>query len=86
MFESFKQNWSAYLMEADGLAGFVLGAGLLAIFLEHPDFPAMRSSFRGEESAVWRRVPLGIIMGAYIALVIRLFSEKSGAHINAAAT
>ncbi len=73
-------------MEAAGLTGFVLGAGLLTIFLEHPDFPAMQSSFGGEENAVWRRVPLGVLMGAYIAVVIGLFGEKSGAHINPATT
>ena len=73
-------------MEAAGLAGFVLGAGCLAVFLEHPDFPAMQSSFGGEENAIWRRVPLGLIMGAYIALVVYLFGEKSGAHINPATT
>ncbi len=73
-------------MEAAGLAGFVLGAGLLTIFLEHPDFPAMQSSFGGEENAIWRRVPLGLMMGAYIALVIYFFGEKSGAHINPATT
>jgi aquaporin Z len=84
MIETFKRYWRVYLMEAGGLAGFVLGAGLLTIFLEHPDFPAMRSSFGGEENAIWRRVPLGILMGAYIALVIYLFGEKSGAHINPA--
>ncbi len=84
MLEVFKRHWRAYLMEAAGLAGFVLGAGLLTIFLEHPDFPAMQSSFGGEENAVWRRIPLGVLMGAYIALVIYLFGKKSGAHINPA--
>jgi hypothetical protein len=53
MLETLKQHWQAYLMEALGLAGFVLGAGCLAVFLEHPDFPAMRSSFGGEENAIW---------------------------------
>jgi aquaporin Z len=86
MIETFKRNWRVYLMEAAGLAGFVLGAGLLTIFLEHPDFPAMQSSFGGTENAIWRRVPLGLLMGAYIALVIYLFGEKSGAHINPATT
>jgi len=86
MLETFKQHWQAYLMEAAGLAGFVLGAGCLAVFLEHPDFPAMRSSFGAAENAIWRRVPLGLIMGAYIAVVIYLFGEKSGAHINPATT
>ncbi len=73
-------------MEAAGLASFVLGAGLLTVFLEHPDFPMMQSSFGGEENAIWRRVPLGLLMGAYIAAVIYLFGEKSGAHINPATT
>ncbi len=86
MIENFKPNWRVYLMEAAGLAGFVLGAGLLTVFLEHPDFPAMQSRFGGTENAIWRRVPLGVLMGAYIALVIRLFGEKSGAHINPATT
>ncbi len=73
-------------MEAFGLAGFVLGAGCLAVFLEHPDFPAMKGAFGGEANAIWRRVPLGLIMGAYIAVVIYLFGEKSGANINPATT
>ena len=86
MLETFNKHWREYLMEAAGLAGFVLGAGLLTVFLEHPEFPAMQSSFGGEENAIWRRVPLGLIMGAYIALVVYLFGEKSGAHINPATT
>ena len=86
MLETFKRHWREYLMEAVGLAGFVLGAGCLAVFLEHPDFPAMRSSFGAAENAIWRRVPLGLIMGAYIAVVIYLFGEKSGANINPATT
>jgi len=86
MLETFKRYWREYLMEAFGLAGFVLGAGLLTVFLEHPDFPAMQSSFGSEENAIWRRVPLGILMGAYIALAVYLFGEKSGAHINPATT
>lgn len=86
MLEIFKRHGREYLMEAAGLAGFVLGAGLLTIFLEHPDFPVMQSLFGGEANAIWRRVPLGLMMGAYIALVIRLFGEKSGAHVNPATT
>lgn len=73
-------------MEAAGLGGFLIGAGLLAVFLEHPDFPVMQSWLGTPENAVWRRVPLGILMGAYIAGVIYLFGEKSGAHINPAVT
>jgi aquaporin Z len=86
MSEIFKRCGRVYLMEAAGLASFVLGAGLLTVFLEHPDFPMMQSSFGGEENAIWRRVLLGLLMGAYIAAVIYLFGEKSGAHINPATT
>jgi len=86
MLETFKRHWREYLMEAAGLAGFVIGAGFLTIFLEHPNFPAMQSSFSSAENAIWRRVPLGILMGAYITLVVYLFGEKSGAHINPATT
>ena len=71
-------------MEAAGLAGFVLGAGLLSIFLEHPGLPVMQSSWK--DHALLRRVPLGIIMGCYIFLVTLLIGKKSGAHINPAAT
>lgn len=73
-------------MEAVGLAGFVLCAGLLTVFLEHPHFPVMQSAFGGESMSVVRRVPLGILMGAYIAGVVYLFGEKSGAHIDPATT
>lgn len=86
MFEVFKRHWQAYLMEAVGLGGFVVGAGILTIFLEHPDFPVMQSRFGTEENAIWRRFPLGISMGLYVALVVYLFGEKSGAHINPATT
>lgn len=71
-------------MEAFGLAGFVIGAGLLTILLEHPDLPIMKSSLG--KYAVLRRIPLGIIMGGYISCVILLFGKKSGAHINPSVT
>ncbi len=86
MLENFRRHWREYLMETAGLAGFVLGAGLLTVFLEHPDFPAMQSSSGGEENAIWRRVPLGIIMGGYISAIVYMFGKKSGAHINPATT
>lgn len=84
MIETFKRHWREYLMEAAGLAGFVVGASLLTVFLEHPDFSVMRSAL-GEYPAL-RRVPLGIVLGAYIAGVVYLFGKSSGAHINPAVT
>jgi aquaporin Z len=84
MLQYLKKNWQTYLMELLGLAGFVLGAGLLTIFLEHPDLPVMKSKL--QHYALLRRIPLGIIMGAYIAIVILLSGKKSGAHINPSVT
>ncbi len=71
-------------MESAGLAGFVAGASLLTVFLEHPELPTMQSVF-GEYPTL-RLVPLGIILGAYVAGVVYLFGKRSGAHINPAVT
>ena len=71
-------------MEAFGLAGFVIIAGLLTIILEHPELPVMHS-FLGKYMLL-RRIPLGLIMGAYITVIVILFSKKSGAHINPSVT
>ncbi len=79
-----KNNIRFYLMEAAGLAGFVIGAGLLTIILEHPGMPVMQSGWKGYP--LLRRVPLGIIMGMYIFFITRLIGKRSGAHINPAAT
>lgn len=84
MIASFEKHWQAYLMEFTGLAGFVLIAGLSTIFLEHPDMPVMKSVL--QDYPLIRRIPLGIILGIYIAVVILLFGNKSGAHFNPAAT
>lgn len=84
MIESIRMHWQIYLMEAFGLAGFVLFAGLLTIFLEHPDLPVMKSELQNHP--LLRRVPLGIILSIYISVVILLFGKKTGAHINPSVT
>src|SRR5688500_12129849 len=84
MIESVKLHCREYLMEAAGLGGFVVGASLLTVFLEHPEMPAMRSLF-GQHPTL-RRIPLGIILGGYVAGVVYLFGRRSGAHINPAVT
>ena len=71
-------------MEAAGLAGFVVGASLPTVFLEHPELPVMKSTLG--EYPMLRRVPLGIVLGAYIAGVVYLFGKRSGAHINPGVT
>jgi aquaporin Z len=84
MIESLKLHWREYLMEAAGLSGFIIGASLMTVFLEHPEMPAMRSAF-GEYPTL-RLVPLGIVLGGYITGVVYLFGKRSGAHINPAVT
>jgi len=79
-----KSKWKILFMEAAGLAGFVLGAGILTIILEHPDLPVMNDHWAKYD--MLRRVPLGIIMGGYIAGITLLFGKKSGAHINPSVT
>ncbi len=79
-----KKNQQCYLMEAAGLAGFVIGAGLLSIFLEHPNLPVMHSWLKNYP--LLRRIPLAIVMGTYIAVITILFGKRSGAHINPSVT
>lgn len=84
MAENLKKNWQVYLMELSGLAGFVLIAGILTVFMEHPDLPVMKSSL--QDYPLLRRIPLGIILGIYVAVVVLLFGKRSGAHINPSVT
>ena len=71
-------------MEAAGLGGFVAGAGLVVIALEHPDGPAMQTALR--DYPIARHAILGIVMGFYITFIAMLWGKKSGAHINPAVT
>ena len=74
----------AYGMEALGLFGFVLIAGLVSIFMEHPDMPAMQSSLKHQPTL--RRIPLAIVLGVYIFIITKAFGKKSGALVNPAIT
>ena len=71
-------------MEAFGLFGFVLIAGLVSIFSEHPDMPLMQTSLKHEP--LLRRIPLAIILGLYIFIISKAFGKKSGAMVNPAVT
>lgn len=84
MLDSLKRHWRHYLREAAGLGGFIIGAGLLTVLLEHPDLFVMEG-WLGNHPAL-RRVPLGLCMGAYITMVVHFFGQQSGAHINPAVT
>ncbi len=85
MLDTLKLHWPEYLVEAAGLAGFIIGAGLLTTLLEHPDSLVHQSV--GRQPPLLRRVPLGLCMGAYIAgVVYSPWGQRSGAHINPAVT
>ena len=43
MIESLRKHWREYLMEAAGLGGFIIGASLLTVLLEHPNLFVMES-------------------------------------------
>jgi aquaporin Z len=77
-------SWPELAMEAAGLGGFVVGAGLAAIVLEHPNGLVMQTALQGYP--VVRHGLLGILMGGYIALIAMLWGNRSGAHINPAVT
>ncbi len=71
-------------MEAAGLAGFMVTAGLLTVLLEHPGSPVHQAL---SQNPVLRRVPLGLILGAYVAgFVYSPWGQRSGAHVNPAVT
>ena len=71
-------------MEAVGLAGFVMGAALLTIFLEHPALGVVNGPLK--DHPLLRRLPLGVVMGLYVTIITELFGKKSGAFINPAIT
>ncbi len=83
MRETLKRHWPEYLFEATGLAFFMIFAGGLTTLLEHPDSPVHQAL----PAKMVRHLLLGLVMGAYIALVIYSpWGRRSGAHINPAAT
>lgn len=81
---TIKQNGKYYLMEAAGIAGFVILAGSLTIFFEHPSMPVMKTWLW--HYPLLRRAGLGIVMGLYVAWTIKLFGKLSGTHVNPSVT
>ncbi|MBC7795591.1 MAG: aquaporin [Pyrinomonadaceae bacterium] len=84
IFQSLRNYWRAYFIEAVASFGFVFLAGTFTILLEHPNSPAA-DLFPGDYP-ILRRVPNGLIMGSYIGLVNYLWGKSSGAHANPSTT
>jgi len=81
--DALERHWPAYLMEAAGLATFMISASVLTIVLEHPGSPAHRAV----PSDFHRRALLGAAMGGVVAAIVYSpWGRRSGAHINPAVT
>lgn len=76
MLGALARHWPAYLMEAAGLACFVVSASLVTTLLEYPGLPVRQAI----GSKFGRRVVLGIGMGFVIAAVVYSpWGKRSGA-------
>ena len=71
-------------MEAAGIGGFVIIAGILTIFFEHPSMPPMQSGL--SHFPILRRALLGLGLGLYVGWAVQLFGKLSGTHINPSVT
>jgi len=81
--EAVRGHWPEYLIEAAGLALFMISAGAFGTLLEYP-----RSPVRGTlPDPLVRRALMGMAMGATaIGLIYSPWGRQSGAHFNPAVT
>jgi aquaporin Z len=76
-------HWPEYLIEAAGLALFMISASAFATLLEHPTSPARQAV----ADPLARRALMGIAMaGTAMALTYSPWGRRSGAHFNPALT
>lgn len=81
--EPHSDHWREYLMEAGGLAFFMISACIFTTLLEHPGSPV--GQWLG--SAFLRRTIIGVGMGlTAIALIYSPWGKQSGAHLNPSVT
>lgn len=80
---TWRRNWPVYLMEAWGLATFMLFASSLLLLLEHPGSPVHDAL----PAKRLRLTVLGLVMGLVVAgIAYAPWGKRSGAHINPAVT
>ncbi|GET24386.1 MIP/aquaporin family protein [Prolixibacter sp. NT017] len=80
---TLQKNWRTYLIEAWALGMFMVSASLFVILVEHPALPYRNLV----ESAVLRRLMIGLAMGVTaILLIYSKWGKRSGAHMNPAVT
>ncbi len=77
------RHWPEYLMEAAGLAIFMISAAVCTTVLEHPASPVREAI----ADPVVRRVLIGLAMGlTAIGIIYSPWGKQSGAHLNPAVT
>lgn len=81
MLDALKRHWPAYLLEAAGLAVFMIGAGLFTAAFMHPASPLY--DFAGSNPA--RRLGIGSGMAA-VTIGLVYAAARSGAHLNPVVT
>lgn len=83
MTSALRAHWPEYLIEAAGLATFMVSACAFGVLLFHPDSAAY--ALLGTDFT--RRVVMGLAMGATaVAIIYSPWGQRSGAHINPATT
>ena len=79
MMRALRSHWPQYVMEAGGLAVFMISASTFGVLLEYPGSPGRRSI----ADPFARRALMGVAMGlTAIALVYSPWGKRSGAHLN----
>jgi aquaporin Z len=79
----FRRHWPEYLMEAAGLALFMVSASVFGSLLESADSPVPQAI----PNPLGRRVLMGLAMGCTaVCLIYSPWGQRSGAHINPATT
>jgi len=83
MLDALKRHYPEYLMEAALLGAFLISACGFSVLLFHPASAVVR----GWPDPTWRRVLMGIAMGATaVGLFYSPWGKQSGGHINPAVT
>src|SRR5271166_2093705 len=81
MAAALRSHWQEYLIEASGLAVFMVVAGICVVLLNTP------SAIRAVASPDLQRLLIGAAMGlTAIAIIYSPWGRRSGAHLNPAVT